>query len=69
MSTHWKGRAMGHRTRGPGAHHEERRAQIADAVLAIAAERGLAAVSQSEVAARAGVSPAGCSTTSPPSRG
>ncbi|GAA1071065.1 TetR/AcrR family transcriptional regulator [Nocardiopsis composta] len=48
---------MGHRTRGPGAHHEERRAQIADAVLAIAAERGLAAVSQSEVAARAGVSP------------
>ncbi|WP_017594135.1 TetR/AcrR family transcriptional regulator [Nocardiopsis potens] len=48
---------MGHRTRGPGAHHEERRTQIADAVLAVVAERGLAAVSQSEVAARAGVSP------------
>ncbi|GAA2211728.1 hypothetical protein GCM10009850_071880 [Nonomuraea monospora] len=45
------------RTRGPGAHHEERRNQIADAVLAIVAERGLAAVSLSEVAARAGISP------------
>ncbi|MFW5418804.1 TetR family transcriptional regulator C-terminal domain-containing protein [Nocardiopsis sp. CNT-189] len=48
---------MAHRTRGPGAHHEERRTRIADAVLAVVAERGLAAVSQSEVAARAGVSP------------
>ena len=42
--------------RGPGARHQERRAQIADAVLAIVAERGLSAVSQSAVAARAGVS-------------
>ncbi|RJL35469.1 TetR/AcrR family transcriptional regulator [Bailinhaonella thermotolerans] len=43
--------------RGPGAHHEQRRAEIADAVLAVVAERGLAAVSLTEVAARAGVSP------------
>lgn len=48
---------MERRTRGPGARHEERRNEIADAVLAIVAERGLAAVSLSEVAARAGVSP------------
>lgn len=43
--------------RGPGAHHAQRRAEIADAVLAIVAERGLAAVSQAEVAAQAGISP------------
>ncbi|MFD6951301.1 TetR family transcriptional regulator [Nocardiopsis sp. TSRI0078] len=43
-------------TRGPGAEHEQRRRQIADAVLAVTAERGLAAVTQSNVAARAGVS-------------
>ncbi|MEV4469680.1 MULTISPECIES: TetR/AcrR family transcriptional regulator [Nonomuraea] len=45
------------RTRGPGAHHEQRRAEIADAVLAIVAERGLGAVSLTEVAAQAGISP------------
>ncbi|KAB8196786.1 TetR family transcriptional regulator [Nonomuraea phyllanthi] len=45
------------RTRGPGAHHAERRAQIADAVLAVVAERGLAAVSLTEVAAQADISP------------
>ncbi|WP_017573945.1 TetR/AcrR family transcriptional regulator [Nocardiopsis halotolerans] len=44
-------------TRGPGAEHEQRRQQIADAVLAVAAERGMAAVSQTSVAERAGVSP------------
>ncbi|RBQ20853.1 TetR family transcriptional regulator [Spongiactinospora rosea] len=43
--------------RGPGVHHEERREEIADAVLAIVADRGLAAVSLTEVAAEAGVSP------------
>jgi AcrR family transcriptional regulator len=43
--------------RGPGAHHAQRRAEIADAVLAIVADRGLAAVSQVEVAAQAGISP------------
>ncbi|MFI7642352.1 TetR/AcrR family transcriptional regulator [Nonomuraea sp. NPDC049400] len=43
--------------RGPGVHHEQRRAEIADAVLAIVAERGLAAVSLTEAAARAGISP------------
>ncbi|MFD0901563.1 TetR/AcrR family transcriptional regulator [Actinomadura sediminis] len=48
---------MERRTRGPGARHEERRNEIADAVLAIVAERGLSAVSLTEVAARAGVSP------------
>lgn len=48
---------MNRRTRGPGAQHEQRRAEIADAVLAIVADHGLAAVSQTEVAARAGVSP------------
>ncbi|MER5422759.1 TetR/AcrR family transcriptional regulator [Streptosporangium roseum] len=42
--------------RGVGAQHEQRRTEIADAVLAIVAERGLAAVSQSAVAAQAGVS-------------
>ncbi|GAB3213673.1 TetR/AcrR family transcriptional regulator [Marinactinospora thermotolerans] len=48
---------MGGRTRGPGAQHELRRAEIADAVLAVVADLGPAAVSLSEVAARAGVSP------------
>ncbi|WP_206066388.1 TetR/AcrR family transcriptional regulator [Nonomuraea composti] len=48
---------MERRTRGRGAHHEERRNQIADAVLAIVADRGLAAVSLAEVAAEAGISP------------
>ncbi|MGP4025891.1 TetR/AcrR family transcriptional regulator [Actinomadura sp. 3N407] len=47
---------MGRRTRGPGAQHETRRREIADAVLAIVAEHGLPAVSMTEVAARAGVS-------------
>ncbi|MEV4177940.1 TetR/AcrR family transcriptional regulator [Nonomuraea sp. NPDC049709] len=47
----------GRRTRGPGAHHAERRNEVADAVLAIVAERGLAAVSLTTVAARAGISP------------
>ncbi|MFG2088945.1 MULTISPECIES: TetR/AcrR family transcriptional regulator [unclassified Spirillospora] len=47
---------MERRTRGPGALHEVRRREIADAVLAIVAERGLPAVSLTEVAARAGVS-------------
>jgi AcrR family transcriptional regulator len=45
------------RTRGVGAEHERRRTEIADAVLAIVADRGLAAVSQATVAAQAGVSP------------
>ncbi|WP_223838851.1 TetR/AcrR family transcriptional regulator [Nocardiopsis deserti] len=44
-------------TRGPGTEHEQRRREIADAVLAVAAEHGMAAVSQTSVAARAGVSP------------
>ncbi|MFC7546650.1 TetR family transcriptional regulator C-terminal domain-containing protein [Plantactinospora sp. GCM10030261] len=44
-------------TRGVGLHHEQRRTDIADAVLAIVAENGLAAVSQAAVAAQAGVSP------------
>ncbi|MBE1533047.1 TetR/AcrR family transcriptional regulator [Actinomadura algeriensis] len=48
---------MERRTRGPGVRHEERRNEIADAVLTIVAERGLAAVSLTEVAARADVSP------------
>ncbi|WP_043635187.1 TetR/AcrR family transcriptional regulator [Nonomuraea candida] len=48
---------MVRRVRGPGAQHEERRNEIADAVLAIVAERGLAAVSLTTVAARAGISP------------
>ncbi|WUH98645.1 TetR/AcrR family transcriptional regulator [Spirillospora sp. NBC_00431] len=47
---------MERRTRGLGARHEARRQEIADAVLAIVAERGLPAVSLTEVAARAGVS-------------
>jgi AcrR family transcriptional regulator len=38
-------------------HHAQRRDDIADAVLAVVAERGLAAVSLTEVAAQAGVSP------------
>ena len=42
--------------RGPGAHHDDRRREIADAVLAVVADAGLAAVSLTEVAARAGVS-------------
>ncbi|UGQ12066.1 TetR/AcrR family transcriptional regulator [Yinghuangia sp. ASG 101] len=48
---------MNAHTRGPGAHHDEKRHQIADAVLAIVADQGLAAVSLAETAARAGVSP------------
>ncbi|MDL4776809.1 MULTISPECIES: TetR/AcrR family transcriptional regulator [Thermomonosporaceae] len=44
------------RARGMGAEYEQRRAQIADAVLAIVADHGLGAVSQNRVAARAGVS-------------
>lgn len=47
---------MERRTRGPGAQHETRRQEIADAVLAIVAEHGLPAVSLTEVAAQAGVS-------------
>ncbi|GAA4931064.1 AcrR family transcriptional regulator [Nonomuraea thailandensis] len=47
----------GRRTRGQGAHHEQRRDEIADAVLAIVAERGLAAVSLTTVAGQAGISP------------
>lgn len=47
---------MGGRTRGPGAHHDQRRQEIADAVLAVVADQGLAAVSLTSVAARAGVS-------------
>ncbi|WP_369199833.1 TetR/AcrR family transcriptional regulator [Streptomyces sp. PU-14G] len=45
------------RGRGPGLHHDRRRTEIADAVLAVVAERGLPAVSLTEVAAQAGVSP------------
>lgn len=44
------------RTRGLGAHHDQRRRDIAAAVLAVVAERGLPAVSLSTVAAQAGVS-------------
>nr|WP_205718446.1 TetR/AcrR family transcriptional regulator [Actinomadura sp. WMMA1423] len=47
---------MRQRTRGVGAQHEVRRREIADAVLAVVAERGLPAVSLTEVAAQAGVS-------------
>ncbi|GAA2139082.1 TetR/AcrR family transcriptional regulator [Actinomadura napierensis] len=47
---------MDRRTRGPGARHEERRREIADAVLAVVADGGVQAVSLAEVAARAGVS-------------
>ncbi|TCC28210.1 TetR family transcriptional regulator [Kribbella speibonae] len=39
-----------------GAHHDERRREIAEAVLAVVAEGGLAAVSLTTVASRAGVS-------------
>jgi AcrR family transcriptional regulator len=42
--------------RGRGAHHDERRREIADAVLAVVADAGLAAVSLNEVAAKARVS-------------
>lgn len=45
------------RTRGVGSAHERRRNEIADAVLAVVAERGLAAVSLAAVATQAGVSP------------
>lgn len=45
------------RTRGVGSEHEHRRNEIADAVLAVVAERGLATVSLITVAAQAGVSP------------
>ncbi|REF00513.1 TetR/AcrR family transcriptional regulator [Thermomonospora umbrina] len=48
---------MQRRTRGVGAQHEQRRRQIADAVLAVVADRGLQAVSLNEVALQAGVSP------------
>lgn len=48
---------MSARARGLGAHHDEKRRQIADAVLAIVAEQGVGAVSLAEAAARAGVSP------------
>ena len=47
---------MAQRTRGIGVAHAQRRTEIADAVLAIVAEHGLAAVSLAQVAARAGVS-------------
>jgi AcrR family transcriptional regulator len=47
---------MHRQTRGRGAHHDTRATEIADAVLAVAAEHGLAAVSQNRVAAQAGVS-------------
>ncbi|GAA1503710.1 TetR/AcrR family transcriptional regulator [Streptomyces synnematoformans] len=50
---------MSPRTRGLGARHDERRREIADAVLAIVADQGLAAVSLTATAARAGVSPGG----------
>lgn len=45
------------RTRGLGATHETRRAEVVDAVLVVAAARGVPAVSQASVAAAAGVSP------------
>ena len=45
------------RTRGVGAEHDQRRADILAAVRAVAADQGIAAVSQSVVAAAAGVSP------------
>ncbi|WP_028924165.1 TetR/AcrR family transcriptional regulator [Pseudonocardia acaciae] len=44
------------RTRGVGTAHDQRRREIADGVLAVVADRGLAAVSLTEVAARANVS-------------
>jgi AcrR family transcriptional regulator len=44
------------RTRGPGAHRDERRREICDAVLAVVDDAGLAAVSLTSVAAKAGVS-------------
>lgn len=44
-------------TRGLGQAHEQRRAEIADGVLRVIAERGLEAVSIVEVAAASGVSP------------
>jgi AcrR family transcriptional regulator len=47
---------MGRTLRGRGAHHDERRREIADAVLAVVADAGLAAVSLNEVAAKARVS-------------
>lgn len=47
---------MDRRTRGPGVQHEQRRGDIADAVLRVVAERGLGAVSLNGVAAEAGVS-------------
>jgi len=45
------------RTRGAGAAHEQRRSEVIDAVLAVAAAHGVPAVSQASVAAVAGVSP------------
>jgi AcrR family transcriptional regulator len=47
---------MERRTRGRGVRHDERRREIADAVLAVVADGGVRAVSLAEVAARAGVS-------------
>ncbi|GAA2639331.1 TetR/AcrR family transcriptional regulator [Actinomadura fulvescens] len=47
---------MSRRTRGPGADHDQRATQIADAVLAVVADHGLTAVSQTRVADAAGVS-------------
>ncbi len=45
------------RPRGVGAHHDARREHILGAVQAVAARAGIGAVSQSAVAAQAGVSP------------
>lgn len=44
------------RTRGPGAQRDARRREICDAVLAVVADAGIAAVSLTAVAAEAGVS-------------
>ena len=45
------------RTRGAGAAHGQRRGEVIDAVLAVAAARGVPAISQASVATAAGVSP------------
>lgn len=45
------------RTRGAGATHEQRRGEVIEAVLAVAAAHGIPAVSQANVATAAGVSP------------
>lgn len=44
-------------TRGPGVEHEARRSDLVDAALAVTAEHGISGVTQSRVAAAAGVSP------------